>query len=249
MVVVRLLLDGLVDLIIAGVYTWVGRRFTARDFSRDVRPAATAFATWWYALALTGLFAGALSLAVAFGMRDLVPARTLLQLASITFVVAMWGLLRYLLFVLTGRLGTGLLLALVYAAYFAIIVYDEAQRLPVGVDATGWRPVLSYANPPLGSMVALTSLLLVVPQGLASLAYLTLAFRVPDRRTRYRVALVAPTIMLWSVSVLFISRPELAPGDASQVISRAFVLLTAGALLLAYGPPAPVERWLARGHA
>jgi hypothetical protein len=235
----RLLVDAAVDLGVAALYAWVGLRLARRDVAAEAQPAQRMFSLWWFALAATGLAAGALSLAAQQGARDpLLFARFGLA-ATATFCLAMLGLVDYLAFLFTGR-EPRLELAVLYGAYFVLVAGSALASPPAGLDVSGWRPAVVASQPAPAWLIGLSVALLFLPQVGGAVAYASLYRRVETAEQRYRIVLVSGSILLWSASVVIISQPALFPGDEAQVVGRGIVLASALSILLAYQPP----RWV-----
>lgn len=239
-----LLFDATTDLAITAVYWWAGSRLWKRHVSESVLPAWRMLTLWWFALGATGLLAGFASLLAAVGVTDL-PAFVFLQhVQALSFCVAMVGLGYYLLYFVTGR-GMLIPLTVLYSGFFVLLVYVVIAGDPQALDASGWRPRIVFANtlhPAIGLWPSV--ILLLAPQSAFALLYLALWPRVKDRTLRYRIALIASSIALWTIGVAFIARSELSQSVPVQVAARLLVLGSALTMLLAYQPPAWVRRRL-----
>lgn len=91
--------------------------------------------------------------------------------------------------------------------------------------------------------------LLVFPQIIGGLAYFTLYFRVKDPAQKYRIALVAWSIIIWFASAFLASISGLAQFDWWQIVSRLIGLGAALATLMAYQPPGWIQHRLGRAVA
>jgi hypothetical protein len=235
----RLLADAAVDAAVAVVYEVVGYRLSRHRVAGDSRAAFQGFAIWWQGLAATGALAAVLSLVVAFDALPLAGLRVLGFLLGIPFVVGLAGLVFYLSYLFTGRRSLLWPIAGVYALYELLQVWQALRSSATGVFVRNWRPTLAIAPPASATFTALSLLLLLVPPLAGAIAYLGLLGRTSDATSRYRIGMVAGSILAWLASVLAISIP-VALGDAWQVASRAVVIASALALYLAYRPP----RWV-----
>ncbi|MCA1813022.1 MAG: hypothetical protein LC624_03605 [Halobacteriales archaeon] len=239
----RLLVDAAVDLAVAVLYAYVGLRLARRPVPEEAAPAQRMFSLWWFALAATGLVAGALSLAAWQGARDPGLFTYLGLLSTATFCLAMLGLVDYLVFLFTGKEPRAAL-AVLYCGYFALVAWTALTHHAGALDASGWRPVLRTGEPTAFVPLVLGLVLLFLPQVGGALAYLTLYRKVEAAEQRYRIVLVSGSILLWSAGVVVISQPELFPSDALQLAGRAIVLASAVSILAAYQPPGWArKRW------
>lgn len=231
--------------IAAGLYTYVGAMLARRRVSGEAQLAATLFAVWWLGLAATTAIGGVLDILGAFSLASLPTVLTLTMFNLLVVCVALWGLLFYLVYLFTGRRGVLLPLSAFYVAYYALLVYFIVSGNPVGVEIRRWNVALDYAIDlsanPLWTPVLL---LLLVPQIAGALAYFTLYFRVKDRTSRYRVALVSWSIIIWFTTVLVAAGTGLSTADDYQLASRFLGLGAALAILFAYRPPGPIRRRL-----
>lgn len=241
MVEVRLVLDGGVDVAVAILYTLVGRAIGRRGLPEPEAAAWRRFRLFFSGLALTGLVAALMSLTVAFDVGSDALHGALNAGSGVAFTIAMWGLMGYLLFLVTGRHWTGTVTVL-YAAYALLLVAQPIWAGYQGMDVEGWRPVARYAEMPGAAWTAVSLALLLVPQTVTAGAYLVLLPRVEVPAARYRMTLLAATLLLWTFGVVLIAQPAAAPSDALQALGRLLVLLSAFLVLAAYRPPAWARR-------
>lgn len=237
-----LLASAVFSLLAACVYAYVGWRLSRRRVTGEAAIAAGLFTVWWYALGLSTAISAALTAQVALGEPDVAffAAGTYLNLLIIT--VALWGLLYYIVYILTGRTNVLWALTVFYVAYFALLVFFVTAGGPVGVQVERWRATLQYETPVTGPLYAIVVVLLVVPQILAAAAYGSLYFRVTDATQKYRVLLVSSSILVWFLSAFLAAASGLANVDWWQLLSRVIGLSAAVTILAAYNPP----RWIKR---
>jgi hypothetical protein len=237
-----LLFGALLAAINAGIYFYVGRvLLRRRTATPDARLAWTLFVLWWYALALSTLSGGVLSLLGAFGIEQVPLFATINVFNLLVVCVALFGLMYYLLYLFTGSRRWLVPLGVAYLAYYLLLVYYVQARVPIAVTVERWRATLAYQNPP-GTLFVFALLLLVFPQILGALAYFTLFFRVETRTQKYRILLVSWSIIIWFLSAFLASISGLAEQDWWQIASRLLGLGAALAILFSYMPPAWVRR-------
>jgi hypothetical protein len=230
-------------IVATALYAKVGLQHVRRPVRPESRRAARMFGVWWLALGATTLLGGASFVAASAGFAPLPVFTAVLFLELLLICVGLLGLLHYLLFLFTGR---DLLapLAAGYAAYFLGLVVLLLQAMPNGVAVGRWTADVTYADPPAGPVATLLLGLLVLPQVLGALAYLTVAFRVREATPRFRIVVVSGSIVVWFLSSFLASVGGLTNEDWWQVLSRLLGLGAALATFVAYNPPrALTERW------
>lgn len=240
-----LLVSALVGLAAAAVYAYVGRLMAHRVVEHeDSRLAMRMFALWWYSLALLTTIGQGRKILVAFGVESLPLHTTLTYFTLLPLVLALWGLLYYLLFIYTGDRRLLVPLGLMHAGIFGYFTWVVAWLRPVGVSSTAWSAVLEYERDLSGPVLAITLALLLGPVIVGSFAYGTLFFRTRDRTSRYRIGLVAIAFLGWFGSSILGTALELNQLEywplASQLIGFGATLL----VIAAYRPPTAVRRWL-----
>lgn len=223
----------------------------ALQLGRDASQRATDaralrwFALWWATLAVNILVvAGTYVLAAVGSLRfELQLAVSLLQRVLLGVGVA--GLLRYLVFVRTGRdLRTPL--AIVYGLYVVASLLAIFIQSPDGVFVGGWRTELTYAGPTVTWPRAL-NLLIVLPSVVAALSYFLLYFRVDEPPKRFRIAVVSWALVGWWAIAVVAGQPALLDVGWLQVLNRGASVLTALLVFTAHHPPAWLARRLDRG--
>lgn len=241
MVNISLLIGSVVMLASAAIYFYVGDRLARRSLSApDVRLAWVLFVVWWYALALVTVVGGIQGLLGAVGIRDLPLFLALTQLNLLATCVALFGLLYYLIFLLSGKSRSIVPLTIFYVVYYTLLLYYINLLAPVDIVLGRWTATLQYQHPFAGPLFAFVLVLLVFPQILGSLAYFTLYFRVRDSTQKYRVLLVSMSIFLWFGSAFAGSAAGISNFDWWQIVSRLISFAAALTILAAYRP----FRWI-----
>lgn len=227
---------------IAAAVAGASYAYLARRLQRDARQrggsegsSLRSFALWWATLALNILVVAATYVLAAF---DALPFAaqlgvSILQRALLGIGVA--ALLRYLVYLRTGR-DLLVPLALVYAVYVAASLASMFVAQPNGVYVGEWRTELAYARPGPSWSRAL-NLLVVLPSLVASIAYFMLYFKVEGAQRRYRVAVVSWGIIGWWALAIVAGQPALLDVGWLQVANRAASAATAVLILSAHDPP------------
>ncbi len=225
----------------AMLYFVVGAVVRNRVVNDDEELPNAGFVAWWWGLAASTLIGAGLTLTAAAGYTSLRLwlATTFVNLLLIC--IALGGLLYYLGYLFTGRRSLWVPLTIFYLVYFGLLADFILAGDPVGVLVERWQVSIDYATDTAGSLLfAIVILLLIGPQIVGALAYFTLFFRVDDRTSRYRVALVSWSIIFWFSSSLVASFSTLGDQDWWQIASRFIALAAATTVLVAYRPP----RWI-----
>lgn len=224
------------------VYAFIGLRLAQRRVGPDAQLAATMFSAWWFGLAATTVIGAVQSLAGAFGLLSLPLAVTLMHVNLLVICIALLGLLYYLVYLFTGKRRAIVPLTLFYVLYYPLLVYFVVASDPIGVEVERWRVTLDYAQDIRGPLYVAVLLLLIAPQILGAIAYLTLYVRVKERTLRYRIALVSLSIIVWFGSALAAAFTGINQNDDWQIASRAIGLAAALTILMAYYPPGFLKR-------
>ncbi len=251
MVSQTLLVGAALALLSGCIYAYIGYRLTRRNLPREGKLAAAAFVTFWYGLAVSAITGpmGAQSVLAAAGVLTLPVALLLGQVGLVAICLALWGLLYYLVYLYTGKYGAWKLLAGFYVAFYVFLQYFLISLNPVGIKEGRWSVQVEYASNQSGAealtnpYVILLLVGLLLPQIVASLAYLTLGFRVSDPTQRYRIFLVSISIFVWFASPFiglgFVDSPR---EDTWSMVSRFIGLGAAITIFLAYHPPRFIRR-------
>lgn len=226
------------------IYAFVGHRLSRRPIPGPGKLAAAGFIAFWYGLAVSTMLGGTglQALFGAFDRTSLAFSLIISQVSLLAISVALWGLLYYLVYLYTGRTNAWIPIATFYAAFYLFLQYFIWDAGPIGVHAEKWQVVVDYEkdvqNLPATDPYLLSLIIgLLVPQILASLAYLSLVYRVKSPTQRYRILLVSLSILVWFGSPLIALGADVAQQDTYQVVSRTIGLLAAVVIFLAYYPP------------
>lgn len=219
----------------AGAYAYLAIRLRedARDPTRGA--AVLSFATWWATLAVNLVLVAVTYVLAGFGALPFEVQLAVSVMQRILLALGVAALLRYLLYLRTGR-DLLLPLGVIYGAYLALAFVSMFIAVPDAVFVGEWRTELSYAEPP-PAWTRLLSLLVVLPSFIASFAYFLLYYKVEDPGRRYRIAVVSWAIVgWWALAIVAGQRPLLDIGWL-QALNRAASVLTALLVLSAYHPP------------
>lgn len=232
-----LLIAAALHLLVAGVYAYVGRQMGRRQASSDGRLAISLFATWWYGLAGITALTALQDAAAGLGVTDLAFYQTVSQLWLAGLCAALFGLLYYLAYLFTGRRSLLVPIALVYATLYFALTYTLAYRDASAVVVGEWRVGLSYERDAAPGIGAALVALLIGPHLVGSLAYLSLYFKLPDRTQRYRVGMVAMSLLGWFSATFIASLLHFTQRTYWPIVSVALGLAAAVMILMAYAPP------------
>lgn len=219
------------------VFVSVGRAVTKRPVSPDLLNVRNAFGAWWYGLGVSSLL-GVVQIAAFAATAGSDPALltgiSIISVASLC--IALWGLLYYLVVLFTNSQRWRWPLAACYAVFFAAILYLVLRLNPTGYHLEGYQLTTDQAESLQGNGFVLGFVLvLLLPQMLAALAYLSLYRKVQDPVQRRRVLLVGLSILLWFGSGFVGSLvPNAARSPWWQLGSRLFGLAAAGVIYYAY---------------
>ena len=213
-------------------FALVGRTIQKREVSPQMSIGQDAFVVWWYSLAavtLVGAFAG---LPV---FHDLEAFLTLTVILLLILCVGLCGLLFYLVFLFTARRSLLVPMAIGYAGFFMFLVWFILAGQPTGIETTEWGPELVYADPiDEGPAMWVAIALLIGPQVVASLGYLSLYWKTDDPLLRRRILLVSLSIFAWFGSSLVGTGADVAQSDWWRVTSRLIGLAAAATIYYAY---------------
>lgn len=235
-----LTVTGVIQLFACVTFAYTAYELAMRGLQKRDASAGRAFVAWWGGMSFYMGVTGTMAVAASLGWTPVDAFVTARLIVIPVISLAAGGLTYYVAYLYTGKAG----LKYVVAAYYALVgsVYLAATYLsnPTSLVVTSWSAALSPRVPNLDIIYALFGL----PAILSALAYLSLAFRPLEPTQRYRIILVATSILGWVVS-----------GIVSSALRDPFLvflgitfsgIVTAFAVLLAYRPPGLVRRWLAR---
>lgn len=219
------------------MYGYVGRQMARRQASADGRLAVVLFAAWWYSVAGITAITALQDVVAAFGYLDLALFETFAHIWLAGACVAYFSLLYYLAYLFTGQRGLIVPLAAAYSVLYVALVYVVAYLHPVAVDVQTWRATVVFerAMPPLVSLVLVTVLL--GPHLVGAVAYLSLFFRLEDRTQRYRVGMVAMSILGWFATAFLASALHLTKLSWWPLASILIGCFASILILMAYSPP------------
>lgn len=232
-------------LVAAVLFAYVGFRLGRRVVTTpEAKAAFTCFRVWWYGVALTTAVAALRAGLYMAGWLEPWMYVAASQFTVVVICISLWALLCNLLYLYTGSLRSWPYLAGFYLLVLAVVIALVSwmgRPLSIGDDGWSLEPVTQRVLPAWGAV--LTIVLLVGPQLVAALAYLRLLGHAPDRTTRYRIVMVAGSLVLWFGSAILASVLQLE-GAAGALVTRLAGILAAVLVLLAYDPPAPIRRRL-----
>lgn len=246
-----------VDLCIAATLAWVGATLSARGLAPEPRRANQAFTAWWFALGAGFLLNAFWEASAAWSLHD-DPGYAGFLVATdyvyvLSLIVAVWGILYYLVYLRTGRAGLFWPLTAFYALYAAAALYGVARAQPTGLNVATWFVGWNYGRLATeGALYLALLLLLIVPELGALVAYARLRRRTSDPEQRRRIAVVAGGIFALIFLPVLADAAGLGRFEAWQAGGRFISLGAALAIVRAYrrgstpappvqGPPAPED--------
>lgn len=243
------------------VYTTVGVVLGRRQLSAEARPANRAFQAWWFGLAGLSLFNPLMYMMVRSGVEDLQVYVALFEFLIVAVVAAVGCLVYYLLYVYTGRSWVFWPVAVYHVLILTWILTVITQAHPVdygeGCPNLGFCYEKDFNGTPASRWIGAS---LVLPILIATVGYFALYFRVDAPVQRYRIALVSGALLVWFGTSL---TGSLVQGDYQNLehelrtqaplsqwrywslVTSTVGLLAAVTVLLAYRPPAFIQRILA----
>jgi phosphotransferase system glucose/maltose/N-acetylglucosamine-specific IIC component len=232
------------DIAIVAVYGFVGWVIARRRVEGPARLANSLFSTWWAILAILTALGIAQRFAAVAGVADLAFYLTMTEIELLLLCVALWALLYYLVYVLTGSRKAMIPITIFYAMYYVWTLFLIFSRHPTGVALSGATTTLVFereANP-LATFAFLV--IFLAPVIIAAAGYFRLFFRVHERTQRYRIGLISTTLLVWFGSSAVASSAGFYHLEWWPVISSLLGLLAAFLIYMAYQPPRFVRaRW------
>lgn len=196
-----------------------------RASSPEAARALRSFSIWWYGLAATTAVGALRELLAALGVIERTPHATLTYAIIPILVVALWGLVDYLVYVHTGsaRWRHAILVShlVIGACLFGLVVYLH----PLGATVADWEAPVVYEKSLSGPLLGIALVLLLGPVLFASLGYFSLAFRTRDAFARRRILTVSGAFLAWFGSA--------ALASALRLDERAWWPLAADAIAVA----------------
>ena len=233
-----LVVTGLIQLFACATFAYTAYALAVRSMQKQDTSAGRGFIAWWGGMSFYMGITGVLAIAASFGWHPVSVFMAFRLVVIPAISLAAGGLTYYVLYLYTGKAS----LRYVVAAYYAVVgsVYMTASYLggATSVEVTPWSAALTPRTPNLDLIYALFGL----PAIVSAIAYLSLAFRPLAPMQRYRIVLVALSILGWVVSGIVTS----ALRDPFLIFLGItfFGIVTAFAVLFAYRPPGAVRRWL-----
>lgn len=162
-------------------------------------------------------------------------------------VLTVGGLVAYLAHLLTGSPRAVPAVAGVYVVQTLGLVAILRWLGPVGAHTTGWTVRFDFAHA-TDAANSLLATVILAPAALASAAYLSLLPKTSDPTARWRIALVGGGFVLWIAAA--VAGRFTGTGSSGLALARLAAVLAAGAVVLAYSPPAFARaRWGVRALA
>ncbi|MBI2078303.1 MAG: hypothetical protein HYT80_08055 [Euryarchaeota archaeon] len=234
------------------VYAAVGYQVGRRPASAEDQLAKRMFQAWWYGLAGLSVFTPLVAILRSLNLDTFDTMLILVQFLLIVVFAAIAGLVYYLLYIYTGRswvIGPVIayfVVMIVWLEYILVAAHIEGWGVPPDggakafLDASGDR----IKTDPVQGLVF--GLLISVPPLLSAIAFFSLYFKVTGAEQKYRIALVAASLVAWFGSSLVgtvtgLSRDP-ATQQAWQLTNMVVALCASCAVYLAYKPPAWVRR-------
>lgn len=202
------------------------------------------FVLWWAATAANILVAGLLYVAAAFDRITLAMQLADSLLQRVVLAVSLWGLLTYLLYLVTGK-RYGRLTGVLYTAHAAFMVAVILYSRPSGVIVGAWRTDLTYGTEPTRILDLVNLVLIVLLPVFACIAYLIIGIRLPKgehAEQRYRAIIVSTALIFWWTVAVTAGQRALLELEWLQLVNRALGLCAALAIVLAYNPPSMIRR-------
>lgn len=234
---------GLLTLASALLYASVGALMLRRPASdADTRLALSLFGVWWIGLAVSSGVGAARSLLAAADVTDLNLHWALSIVSLVAVVVALWGLVYYLLFVYLGKRWILAPVTVFHAALLVWFLWLTLALEPTAVKVNTWNVGMDYARPASAGVSTAALVLILAPALVAAFGYGSLFFQTDDRTARYRVAMVAGAFLLWFGSSAIATPIGWTTWYWWPLVAQVIALLATLMVLAAYVPP----RFLAR---
>ncbi len=234
--------DLVAQAVVAVLYGFVAWTIAGRKVSDAGRLPNQSFALWWWGLAvLTG--AGVVrTVGLGFAAPTLPGYMTYLHFVLLLIMVAFAGMLYYFLYLWSGRNNLWVPISLFYFGLYIFFVYYIMLQEPSGFDAEG---NLVYANDLSGTIWGtIISVTWLLPPIIGAGLYLSLVRKVREPLLRFRIALVASSIIVWFLIVIGGSLTGAATeaSDWWTYLSRIIAALAAIFTFIAYRPPRAVRK-------
>lgn len=225
------------------IYIYVGTRLGQRHVSAEAKAAQVCFVLWWCALGVTSLASAGLTMLYMAGRLPMWLYQTFTQATIVLIIGALACLLYYLFFVYSGSPKAWIVpLAYAVITYLVIRGVMNSAPAPVEIADDGWRLVTKpeFSLDPLPALGF--AVLFLGPQIGAAIAYAFLWRRAQEATSRYRIAMVSASIIIWFSASLLAGAVGAGETRAWQVASQVISVLAALTVLLAYVPPTAWQR-------
>lgn len=206
------------------------------------RVASGGLQLWWYGLSLGAATYAIRNVAGLLGFAQMPLHLTLLQSLVIANAAALAGLVTYLLYLFMGHDEWLRPVVLVYFSYYVFYTFLLFYTDPVALVVGPVRTSFEYAGAGANELVLLFVMLFYVPQVGAATAYAMLWPRAKDKESRYRIALVSASILIWSLSNMGLIAADGAGMPNLEFLLQNLGLVTPLGVLLAYHPPSMLRR-------
>jgi hypothetical protein len=227
----------------AVVYCLVGLAVGRRNVSGEARVANRMFQLWWFGLATLTLYTPLFFFLGLLHLDTLGVAVFLVEGVLLLLVVALAGLVYYLLYVYSGKTVVAWPVAIyhfVMAAWLQWLLIDAHPYAFVAPPGGGPKEFL-YEHDFTGQPAQVwLGILLVLPVLLSAIAYFLLYFQVEGRTAKYRIAVVSGALVVWFGSGIVATLVGLSQSPAWQFASMTISLASSLMILMAYLPP----RWV-----
>lgn len=236
------LITGILSLVGAAIYLFLGIRLAKRPVSAHARFAAAQFALFWIGLAGVTLAGAVLSLVAV----EVVPSSglvvTAVHLEILVLCAGLWGLLGYLTFLYTGK-SYLVMWSVFYGVLYLILTYIITAATKTVTVSQG-TVSLQYSNLVGGPILDILVVVLIAPEFIGAILYFTLVARTRDPTVRFRVTLVSWSLIAWFGLAAINVASVLGGGLAAELLNSSLGVIAAIVILLAYYPPRAVRKRL-----
>ena len=237
-----LLVGGLLGLCATALFVYVAIMLGQRPVLKSDRAAHTAFRLWWVCLALYTASGGAGALMAAGDFERVGIFLFLSLLGFFSLCIGFASLAYYLLYIYTGGHRAALLVFVFYAAICVVLAVLATGASPTGIEERRWAAGLSSTGGGNALSMWVFTVLLIFPIIGGAVAYLLVGFKVPDRTTKYRIRMVAWSLIVWfTLPLLFLAAGQFLT-DTWDITALILALLAGLAIIVAYKPPAWARR-------
>jgi hypothetical protein len=227
----------------AVVYVLVGLAVGRRHVSGEASVANRMFQLWWFGMGAISLYAPLQVILGLLHLQGFDVALFLTEAILLLLVLALAGLVYYLLFVYSGKSWVGWPVAIYHFVMLTWLQFVVIQARPYafGEPPGGGTKRLLFETDLAGSPGSIwLGVLLLAPVLLSAIAYFLLYFQVEGRTAKYRIAAVSGALVVWFGSSLLASALGLSQRAGWQLVSMIISLAASIMILMAYLPP----RWL-----